>query len=57
MCLPASGSGFIGGRLLVAVDDQVIEVPVAAFPPIPIFKVGGDLDFGNILAGGRVLKR
>ena len=42
---------------MVAVDDGVVEIPVAAFPPTPIFKVDGALDFGNILAGGRVLKR
>ena len=42
---------------MVAIDDGVIEIPVAAFPPTPKFKVDGELDFGNVLAGGKVLKR
>ncbi|XP_077977423.1 cilia- and flagella-associated protein 47-like [Glandiceps talaboti] len=44
-------------RLILLVDDDVIEIPLFAYCPQPLLELEGPVDFGEVVANHRVLSK
>ncbi|XP_078495986.1 cilia- and flagella-associated protein 47 isoform X1 [Ciona intestinalis] len=44
-------------RIILSVDDDIIEIPLYAYTPTPLLDVEGPVDFGMVVANSRVLSQ
>ncbi|CAH1800026.1 unnamed protein product [Owenia fusiformis] len=44
-------------RLVITVDDDVIEIPLHAYPSQPILELDGPVDFGNVVKNSKVIAK
>ncbi|XP_065057284.1 cilia and flagella-associated protein 47-like isoform X2 [Rhopilema esculentum] len=44
-------------KILLLVDEEIIEVPLIALAPKPAMEITGPVDFGTVIADGRILRQ